>query len=168
VGTRAQNERKFDQWRELPGGGRLYWSVVTGRRRGSAQYFKEVDQAERTVHFWQKIFDEHGHLIATHEKDPLDKGPRNHSFPPVKITRQTAARKLDAYLKGRLTLAALVDWAKDAMCWGEFESPHVATLRDVVGRLGLADVRAFSLDWDECVRLLRRLGYRARVEVAPA
>jgi hypothetical protein len=86
----------------------------------------------------------------------------------VKITRQTAARKLDAYLKGRLTLAALVDWAEDALCWGEFETRHAAALREVVGRLGLADVRAFSLDWDECVRLLRRLGYRARVEVAPA
>jgi len=86
----------------------------------------------------------------------------------VKITRQTAARKLDAYLKGRLKLAALVDWAEDAMCWGEFETRHAASLRDVVGRLGLADVRDFSLDWDECVRLLRRLGYRARVDVARA
>jgi hypothetical protein len=91
----------------------------------------------------------------------------NPGFHPVKITHQTAAAKLDAYLKGRLKLAALVDWAEDAMCCGVFEARHAAALREIVSRLGLADVRAFSLDWDECVRLLRCLGYRARVEVAP-
>jgi hypothetical protein len=76
VGSRAQNERKFDRWRELPDGGRLYWSVVTGRRHGSARYFKEVDAAERTVRFWQEIFDEYGRLVAIHEKYPLDRGHR--------------------------------------------------------------------------------------------
>ena len=74
VGSRARNERKFEQWRDLPAGGRLYWSVVTGRRGGSARYFKEVDHAERTIRFWQEIFDGHGRLIATHEKYPLDRG----------------------------------------------------------------------------------------------
>ena len=31
MGTRAQNERKFGHWDELPGGGRRYVLVVRGR-----------------------------------------------------------------------------------------------------------------------------------------
>ncbi len=41
----------------------------------------------------------------------------------------------------------------------------MAALRFVVSRLGLADVRAFGLTWDDCEELLERLGYRARVEI---
>jgi hypothetical protein len=36
----------------------------------------------------------------------------------------------------------------------------------VLARLGLADVRAFGLTWDDCEELLRELGYSARVEIA--
>ena len=37
---------------------------------------------------------------------------------------------------------------------------------NVVRRLGLADVRAFGLAWDDCEQLLARLGYKAKVEVS--
>jgi hypothetical protein len=86
----------------------------------------------------------------------------------VKITRQSTARKLHAYLKGRLTQAALVAWAEQAMLKGDFAPADAAVLRKVVPRLGVADVRAFGLDWLECARLLRQLGFRARVEVVAA
>jgi len=46
---------------------------------------------------------------------------------------------------------------------GEFESPAV---RDAVARLGVADVRAFGLTWEDCQRLLRDLGFEAHVEIA--
>jgi hypothetical protein len=48
---------------------------------------------------------------------------------------------------------------------GEFESTIV---RDVVARLGLADVRAFGLTWDACQSLLRDLGYAAQVRIESA
>lgn len=35
----------------------------------------------------------------------------------MKITRQLAARKLQAYLKGRLEVAELVELAEHAMIW---------------------------------------------------
>jgi len=38
-------------------------------------------------------------------------------------------------------------------------------IRDAVARLGLADVRAFGLTWEECESLLKQLGYNARVEI---
>jgi hypothetical protein len=86
----------------------------------------------------------------------------------MKITRQSTARKLNAYLQGRLPLTGLVDWAERAMLDGEFAPADAAVLRKVVPRLGLADVRAFGLGWEDCSRLLRLLGFRMRIEVVAA
>lgn len=81
------------------------------------------------------------------------------------ITRQTVAEKLAAYLRHDLSLKDLVAWAEDVMMEGEFDSQDVTTLRDVVARLGVADVRAFGLTWEDCEQLLARLGYSARVSI---
>ncbi len=81
------------------------------------------------------------------------------------ITRDIAAQQLTAYLHHKLPLARLVDWAEGALLNGEFASQDVEALRFVVSRLGVADVRAFGLTWEECENLLERLGYRTRVEV---
>lgn len=86
----------------------------------------------------------------------------------MKITRQSTARKLNAYLKGRLSQAALVDWAEQAMMEGDFAPADAAVLRKVVPRLGVADVRTFGLEWADCSQLLRSLGFRARIEVVAA
>jgi cobyrinic acid a,c-diamide synthase len=81
------------------------------------------------------------------------------------ITKQTVAEKLAAYLRHEITLAQLVDWAENALMEGEFSETDADAVRHVVSRLGVADVRAFGLTWEDCEQLLRRLGYRARVEV---
>ena len=81
------------------------------------------------------------------------------------VTKQTAAQKLTAYLHHELSLAQLVDWAESAMLDGEFAEQDVEALRFVVSCLGVADVRAFGLTWEDCESLLERLGYRTRVEV---
>jgi len=74
MGTRAQNERKFGQWDELPGGGRRYRFDVRGRLGWLARYLKEVDASETTLRFWQESYDDQGKLVETHEKPPVDKG----------------------------------------------------------------------------------------------
>ena len=81
------------------------------------------------------------------------------------ITRQLVADKLAAYLQHDLSLADLVDWAESAMMDGEFERQHLSAIRDVVARLGLADIRAFGLTWEDCEELLKRLGYAAHVQI---
>jgi hypothetical protein len=81
------------------------------------------------------------------------------------VTRQMIADKLTAYLHHRLTLVELVDWTEQMMQEGDFDEADCETLRDIVSRLGVADVRAFGLTWDECERFLQRLGYAVRVEV---
>ena len=74
MSSRQQNERKFGHWQELPGGGRRYTLVVTGRHGWSARYLKEVDASENTVRFWQEVFDDQNRLVEVHEKYPVDKG----------------------------------------------------------------------------------------------
>ncbi|MGH7165034.1 MAG: hypothetical protein ACREIS_05860 [Nitrospiraceae bacterium] len=81
------------------------------------------------------------------------------------ITRQVVADKLAAYLQHDLSRANLVAWAEAAMMEGEFEPQHFAAIRDVVARLGVADVRAFGLTWDDCEHLLKQLGYAAQVHI---
>ena len=83
----------------------------------------------------------------------------------MQITRQTVADQLGAYLSQQISLQELVDWAERQVMEGDFESHAV---RDAVARLGLADVRAFGLTWDECQRLLGGLGFAARVQIATA
>ena len=84
------------------------------------------------------------------------------------IDNHIVAEKLNAYLQHQITLSQLVDWAENAIFDGEFENKNLHVTRDVVARLGLADVRAFGLTWEDCEQLLRQLGYSARVSVIAA
>ena len=84
------------------------------------------------------------------------------------ITKQTVAHKIAAYLHHDIALAQLVDWAETALMDGHFADQDAATLSAVISRLGVADVRAFGLTWEDCEGLLRRLGYAARVDVVVA
>jgi hypothetical protein len=81
------------------------------------------------------------------------------------ITRQSVAEKIGAYLQHTISLEQLVDWAENALLEGEFEEREIESLRSVVARLGVADVRAFGLTWDDCEHALAQLGYSARVEI---
>lgn len=84
----------------------------------------------------------------------------------MKITRCDSAQKLIDYLHHKITSGELVDWAETAMMEGEFEEEHFEVLREVISRVGLADVRAFGLTWDDCERFLAQLGYKVSVTVA--
>jgi hypothetical protein len=74
MASRAQNERKFKHWEELPDGGRKYVLEFAGRAGGRALYIKEVDANENTIRFVQEIYDATGLLVAVHEKFPVDSG----------------------------------------------------------------------------------------------
>jgi len=86
------------------------------------------------------------------------------------LTRQIIAQKLKDYLQHNMTMAQLVDWAESAMMNEELEEEYCELLRDILSRIGLADVRAFGLTWEDCEDFLARLGYTVRVSVdeAPA
>ncbi len=84
------------------------------------------------------------------------------------ITREILASRLRDYLQHRITRATLVDWAEHAMMDEEFDDRDLDTIRDITGRLGLADVREFGLTWEDCAAYLSRLEYRAKVDVVQA
>jgi cobyrinic acid a,c-diamide synthase len=84
------------------------------------------------------------------------------------ITKQTVADKIAAYLRHDISLEELVRWAEETMIEGEFAEQDASAITDSVARLGVADVRAFGLTWEDCEQLLRQLGYAARVDIVAA
>lgn len=84
------------------------------------------------------------------------------------ITKQTIADQIAAYLHHKITLAQLVGWSERVLMEGEFSEHDAGLLSAVIARLGLADVRAFDLAWEDCEELLRRIGFAPRVEVVAA
>ena len=84
------------------------------------------------------------------------------------ITKQRVAEKLIAHLHHDLTLAQLVDWAETALMDEELDETDTEQLAAVLARLGVADVRAFGLTWEDCEETLHQLGYAVRIEVAAA
>ncbi len=81
------------------------------------------------------------------------------------ITRQLGAERIGAWLRHEITTDDLVDWAESALQDAVFEGDAPHEFAEIVGRLGLADMRAFGLTWEDCEQLLQRLGYKAHVEI---
>jgi cobyrinic acid a,c-diamide synthase len=86
----------------------------------------------------------------------------------MKISREEVAQKLIDYLHHRITLAELVDWAESKMMEADFAERDYETLRDIVSRLGLADVKAFGITWEDCEDFLSQLGYQVEVVISEA
>ena len=84
------------------------------------------------------------------------------------ITKPIVAERMVAYLRHEITLEQLVDWAEKAMMEADFHERDMEALRTVIARLGVADVRAFGLAWEDCEQMLGRLGYSARVDIVAA
>ena len=84
------------------------------------------------------------------------------------ITKKIVADKIAAYLHHDITLAQLVDWAERALMEDEFEENGLPAIRLAISRLGVADVRAFGLTWEDCEELLGQLGFSARVSIITA
>jgi hypothetical protein len=83
----------------------------------------------------------------------------------MKITRQKTGEKLIDYLQHRISLKELVNWAENAIMDEDFEEKEMDLLREVIGQIGLADVRQFGMTWEKCEDVLHRLGYSVRLTV---
>ena len=84
------------------------------------------------------------------------------------ITKKTVADKIAAYLHHEMTLVQLVDWSENVLMEGELADSDAGAISSVLARLGVADVRAFGLAWEDCEELLHQLGFSPRVEVVAA
>lgn len=84
----------------------------------------------------------------------------------MKISRETVAMKIADYLHHQITMNELVDWAESMMMEADFEDHDFETLRDIISRLGLVDLKAFGMTWEDSEDFLSRLGYHAHVIVS--
>ena len=81
------------------------------------------------------------------------------------ITRKDIAGKIIEYLQHKISLPELVSWAESMMMEADFDPHDFETIRDIISRLGVADVKAFGMAWEDCELFLFRLGYEAKVIV---
>ncbi len=82
------------------------------------------------------------------------------------VTRKMLANKLIKYINREIDLSKLIGWAEEMMREADFEDKDFELLREILARIGLADVREFGLSWDDCYDYLHKLGYDVKVEVS--
>jgi hypothetical protein len=79
------------------------------------------------------------------------------------VTKKIIAHKLLSYLQHYLPLEDLVNWAEQSLMEGSFEDDKFHTIRNTLAQLGLADVKAFGLEWKDCESIMEKLGYKLEV-----
>lgn len=82
------------------------------------------------------------------------------------VTRKMLANMLIKYINRDIDLTSLISWAVEMTKEADFEDKDFELLRDILARIGLADVREFGLSWDDCYDCLHKLGYDVNVEVS--
>ncbi|MEO5675657.1 MAG: hypothetical protein ABIQ74_13520 [Chitinophagales bacterium] len=86
----------------------------------------------------------------------------------MEITKDKTAKKLRSYLQNKISLTELIDWAENVIMNSNFRNGDEKDLREVLGKLGLADVKEFSLSWEDCGKMMRKLGYTIKVDATAA
>jgi len=81
------------------------------------------------------------------------------------LTKKDLADMLIKYINRKIDLPSLISWAEDMIREADFESGSFELIRDILARIGLADVREFGLTWDDCYDYLYKLGYSVKVEL---
>ncbi len=80
------------------------------------------------------------------------------------INKQELAINLLRYLQHKTSLNELVKWAEIAFMEGDIEGEDPEVVRDILARLGLADVKAFGLFWEDCNEYMNKLGYVLHID----
>lgn len=79
------------------------------------------------------------------------------------ITKKIIADKLLAYLQHRLPLEDLTKWAEESLMNSFYQDDNYHTIRNTLAQLGLADVKAFGLEWKDCEAIMEKLGFKLEV-----
>ena len=80
------------------------------------------------------------------------------------ITKQQLAVNLLNYLQHKTSLDDLVAWSEDALMEGDIHDENPEVVRDILAKLGLADVKAFGLFWEDCNEYMQKLGYFLKID----
>ena len=79
-------------------------------------------------------------------------------------TKKIIVEKLLAYLQHHLSSAALADWAETTSMDSYYEDDEHHTIRNILTQLGMADVKAFGLEYQDCEAIMQKLGYTLEVK----
>ena len=80
------------------------------------------------------------------------------------ITKKTIAAKLLGYLQHDTSLAEVVAWAEQTLLEADYNDDHSHTIRNILAQLGMADVKAFGLEWKDCESMMESLGFKLEVK----
>ncbi len=82
------------------------------------------------------------------------------------ITRDIVAAKINDFLIHKIGKEELVDWAENALNDSEFEEKYFEQINSAVSRIGLADVKNFTITWEDYESILNSLGFNIQVEIS--
>ncbi|MGB9714819.1 MAG: hypothetical protein ACPL1G_00175 [Thermodesulfovibrionales bacterium] len=82
------------------------------------------------------------------------------------VTRKILVEMLLKYINRTIALSNLIDWVKEMIKEADYEEGSFELIRDILARIGLADVREFGLTWDDCYDFFKRLGYNVKIELS--
>ena len=55
-------------------------------------------------------------------------------------------------------------WAESVLMEDAIQDEDTDNVRDILAKLGLADVKPFGLSWEDCNEIMSRLGYVLRID----
>ena len=84
------------------------------------------------------------------------------------LTRKIVAEQLGHYLNNQIRLSQLVDWAEKSMIDTELEAGYEKVIMQVLGKIGVADVKDFGLLWEDCESITEQLGFVIKVDLEKA
>jgi len=70
--------------------------------------------------------------------------------------------QISAYLEGKINLKEMVNWAEELIIDG-FDANPVES--EIIYKLGVADAENFELSWEDLAGMLKRLGYKVRLQL---
>lgn len=79
------------------------------------------------------------------------------------VTKKILSDKLLSYLQHHISLKELVAWSEQVLFDQNFEDEEDHTIRDILALLGMADVKAFGLEWKDCESMMKKLGFKLEV-----
>ncbi len=82
----------------------------------------------------------------------------------MKITKYEIFNQIKQYLTHRISLSELVSWAELSFMEAEFDAQDVDLIRDIIAKIGLSDVKAFGLTWEDCEEIILSLGYKVNLQ----
>ncbi|MGI8634983.1 MAG: hypothetical protein ACR2KZ_06235 [Segetibacter sp.] len=60
----------------------------------------------------------------------------------------------------------MVEWAEQALLDADYIDDSSHSMRNILAQLGVADVKAFGLEWRDCESIMQRLGFKLEVKAS--